>query len=212
MCSSCRQVGCRSAASPCEGRALNTNVSGPAILRFTNLTSAWATATSCKSHPRKGIFSSQTTGSEGGLCQSQNRQAHRETEWTGAHHYGGKWQEQWTQHGWTGPSPLGSARKQWVCEPAFLHQLCQHCTVSQCSLGEHGFRDTTSEHISTNPLKWVRRKSTQRVDFWKKGLVAVSQWESLQVMVKCSSSDFHVFSIIPSCSNSQSQKFSREKP
>lgn len=90
------------------------------------------------------------------------------TEWTGAHHYGGKWQEQWTQHGWTGPSPLGSARKQWVCEPAFLLQLCQHCTVSQCSLGEHGFRDTTSEHISTNPLKWVRRKSTQRVDFWKR--------------------------------------------
>lgn len=133
-------MGYRSAASPREGRALNTNVSGPAILRFTNLTSAWATATSCKSHPRKGIFSSQTTGSEGGLCQSQNRQAHRETEWTGAHHYGGKWQEQWTQHGWTGPSPLGSARKQWVCEPAFLHQLCQHCTVSQCSPGEHGFK------------------------------------------------------------------------
>lgn len=62
VCSSCSHMGCRSAASPREGRALNTNVSGPAILRFTNLTSAWATATSCKSHPHKGIFSSQTTG------------------------------------------------------------------------------------------------------------------------------------------------------
>lgn len=212
MCSSCRQVGYRSAASPREGRALNTNVSGPAILRFTNLTSAWATATSCKSHPRKGIFSSQTTGSEGGLCQSQNRQAHRETEWTGAHHYGGSGRSNGPSMAELAPLPWEAPGSSESVNRPFSTSSANTAQFPSAHQGNTVSRDTTSEHISTNPLKWVRRKSTQRVDFWKKGLVAVSQWESLQVMVKCSSSDFHVFSIIPSCSNSQSQKFSREKP
>lgn len=61
-------------------------------------------------------------------------------------------------------------------------------------------------------LKRVRRKWTQKVGISKKkGCFVVPQWKSSQAMDSECSFSFSFFSIIPSYSNSQGQKSSREK-
>lgn len=141
----CRRVGCGSTSSSREGRVLNTNVKWTSVVhacnlrkRFSSLMSismGYAAPCNPRPPPCKGVSSSQTTGLEGGLCQSK------------MHKHAGKHsgQEKPITVAETDRSneptmvesatlPQGSARKHGGYKPASLHQCCQHHTISQCPL------------------------------------------------------------------------------